>query len=831
MVSAIPLSRDEPNNLHVAAERLPASDLAAQGHLASGDNHALAMVRVADNRDRTSEVAGHRRDADGGLPSGMPSALRACSRANTWPRCSVSVAGPVDSRIEAHLGRLPARRRSLARDVRVAGALAAALAGLLLGASACIAAPDEPKRILVLHSFGLQFAPYHAFASRLRVDLAERWPHPIELHETALDTALLAEPDAELPFLAYLAALFSKRQPDLVVPIGAPAVRFVQKHREELFQTTPMVIAGVEQRHLDETALTALDTAVTHRLDFPDLVEDILQVLPQTNQLHVVLGASPLERFWQAELERELGPFADHLAVTFWSDLGFDAMRQRAARLPAGSAILYGLLLVDADGIPHEQSQALGGLRAVASAPIFGVFDSDLGMGVVGGHMIPVAGMSEKAADVVARILGGESPASIRTPPTGSAGPSFDWRELRQWHIPEARLPRGSEIHFREPGPWERYRWRIVGVALFILIQALLIVGLLANQIQRRRAERRLSESEDRLALAADDVGIWVWDSATDRVLGNARWCALFGLEPARTFSLETVMGRIHPADREEVREAVRHALTERTAYLGEFRVDLPGGARRWLSARGRPEATSPRSGGRLLGATIDITERRAAEESARDLSRRLLRSQEQERARIARELHDDMTQRLARLAIDAGNVEQTPAAREVRPAVEALRQGLVRLSDDVHAMSHRLHPAVLEDLGLVDALRAECDRCAQSSDTTVVLSVGDLPAPVAPGLALCLFRIAQEALRNALRHAQAREVKVSLASTAEGLQLAVQDDGVGFDPGAEARSRTLGLASMRERVSLLGGELDVESQLGTGTLVLAWVPLAEVEP
>lgn len=728
-------------------------------------------------------------------------------------------------------GRAFAEPRQRGRGRGVCSAIRATLAVLLLCLPGWGSAGSAPKRVLVLHSFGLQFAPYQVFASQLRAQLAERWPDPIELHEAALETALFGETQAEAPFLEYLVALYRKRPPALVVPIGGPAVRFIQKHREQLFQTTPMLIAGVDQRHLDTTALTPLDAAVANRIDLPGLVENILQLLPQTNQLYVVLGASPLERFWQSEFERELGPSAGRLAITYWSDLGFAQMRRRAALLPPGSAILYGLLLVDADGVPHEGGQALSELHAVASAPLFGVFDSDLGAGIVGGPLIPVKVLSEKAAEVAVRILGGETPADIRTPPTGPTGPLFDWRELRHWGIPEDRLPAGSELRFREPSLWERYRWRIVAVASLILVQALLIIGLVVNQARRRRAERRLSENEDRLALAADDVGIWVWDSATDQVMGNARWQEMFGLTPARTFDLETVMGRIHPADREEVRAAVQRSLAEHGAYLGEFRVELPDGTRRWLSARGRPESGAAASRGRLLGATIDITERKAAEEATRDLSRRLIQTQEQERARVARELHDDMTQRLARLAIDAAKVAQIPTDHRVREVVEGLRQGLVRLSDDVHALSHRLHPAVLEDLGLVDALRVECDQCAKGSSARVALSVGSLPSAINPDQALCLFRVAQEALRNAMRHADAREVKVSLSAPAEGLQLVVKDDGVGFDPKALAQSPTLGLASMRERISLLGGELDLESEPQVGTLVLAWVPLVGPRP
>ena len=213
---------------------------------------------------------------------------------------------------------------------------------------------------------------------------------------------------------------------------------------------------------------------------------------------------------------------------------------------------------------------------------------------------------------------------------------------------------------------------------------------------------------------------------------------------------------------------------------------------------------------------------RRRAEKEATDLSGRLLTAHEDERRRLARELHDDLTQRLARLAIDAGRMENAPAAPEgIRP----LREDLVRLSEDVHALSYRLHPSVLDDLGLVEALRAECDRVARHGALRVEVDARDVPEALPAEASLCLFRVAQEALSNAARHARASAVTVVLSPSRMGLQLAVSDNGSGFDPARSRERASLGLASMRERVRLLQGELDIESTAGRGTTVVAWVP------
>jgi signal transduction histidine kinase len=150
----------------------------------------------------------------------------------------------------------------------------------------------------------------------------------------------------------------------------------------------------------------------------------------------------------------------------------------------------------------------------------------------------------------------------------------------------------------------------------------------------------------------------------------------------------------------------------------------------------------------------------------------------------------------------------------------------LVRLSEDVHALSYQLHPSVLEDLGLVAALKAEGEHFTRRESIPVEVKVREIPEPVPRSAALCLFRVAQEALRNVARHARARTVEVSLHGLEGGLQLAVRDDGCGFDPAAQRDRPSLGLASMRERVHLLDGELDIDSAPGHGTTILAWVPL-----
>jgi signal transduction histidine kinase len=210
-----------------------------------------------------------------------------------------------------------------------------------------------------------------------------------------------------------------------------------------------------------------------------------------------------------------------------------------------------------------------------------------------------------------------------------------------------------------------------------------------------------------------------------------------------------------------------------------------------------------------------------------RDLSARLINAEESERARLAHALHDDVSQRLAMLAIEAALKERGLAdAGAGREALRAMRDDLARISEDVHSLSYAFHPAVLHDLGLAEALKAECDRFSRLEAIPVKLKADGVPDHLPPEVALGLFRVAQEALRNVVRHARARSAIVSIQHEDDALRLSVEDDGVGFDPAQPRSAPSLGHASMRQRMRILHGELEIDSAPGLGTKVLAWAPL-----
>ena len=359
-----------------------------------------------------------------------------------------------------------------------------------------------------------------------------------------------------------------------------------------------------------------------------------------------------------------------------------------------------------------------------------------------------------------------------------------------------------------------------------------LVAQVFSNALAREHQEHKLLQSQARLAASADLAGLAYYEVDFREGVAHVddRLRDLCGIPADRSkglAALEFWMEQIHPDDRERVlglRRQLHAGELERLSV--EYRFPHPTRGERWIHHVGRVARRD--ASGRTLrsfGVLRDITEAKQAEEAMRDLSWRLIRAHEDERALLARELHDDVTQRLAVLAIDMGRAELAAPDGAQADVMRSVRTELVRLSEDIHSLAYQLHPSVLEELGLVEALRAEGERRGRQGRLAVAMDLERLPALAGKEAQLCLFRVAQEALTNVARHAGTGAASVTLRQADGGLLLAVSDRGVGFDPARPREGRSLGLASMRERLHLVSGTLDIETAPGRGTTVVAWVP------
>lgn len=367
-----------------------------------------------------------------------------------------------------------------------------------------------------------------------------------------------------------------------------------------------------------------------------------------------------------------------------------------------------------------------------------------------------------------------------------------------------------------------------------LVTQLQLVAQALAHALALSRAEEAYRTSETRAEAAADlaDLAFLEVDFGAGILTTDDRLADLLGVTPTRQEGLQPIqfwVEHLHPDDAPHALDVRRQVIEgEREQFLIEYRYMHPSRGERWIQHVAR--ATVRDAAGRAVRTVSvlrDITRSKRNEQDVHDLSRRMIRAHEEERAALARELHDDVSQRLAVLAINVGRAELATPQGEQAEAMRAVREGLVRLSDDVHSLAYQLHPAILEELGLAEALRTEGER-HRSRGLHVWVHLDPSLAAVDDDLALCLFRVTQEALNNVTRHAEATVATVRLRRTDDGLLLAVSDNGVGFDPADPKTTGSLGLVSMRERARLVNGTLEIESAPGRGTTVIAWVPAEE---
>lgn len=368
--------------------------------------------------------------------------------------------------------------------------------GILFSASVN-AVSANPKRIVLLQSNGPNFKPWSEYAKAFRQELERQAFLPIAVQSFPISIGSDSE-RAERQLVAYLNELFPDNAlPDLIVTFGAPAAAFVQRNRAELFPSTPLLLAAIDQRRVRDLSLTENDAVVPVWIDIPALFENILQILPQTKTIAVVTGNSPNDKFWVEEIKSRLESLSGRVELRFLNELSFEEVLKQTANLPKNSAIFWVQPQVDASGATHEGESALRRLYATANAPIFSHDDAFFNGEIVGGPMTSVTQGSRVGAAVAVRILAGEKPGQIATPALQYGPAKFDWRELNRWNISESLLPKPNEVLFRRPSAWEVYRWQVLAVSAAILIQAALIIGLL---YERRR--RLLAEVESRQRMA-----------------------------------------------------------------------------------------------------------------------------------------------------------------------------------------------------------------------------------------------------------------------------------------------------------------------------------------
>jgi PAS domain S-box-containing protein len=686
------------------------------------------------------------------------------------------------------------------------------------------AAEPTAKTVLVLFS---SFGRTTDYLDSLERPIRARVPGQITFYEAYLDDSQ-AEYESSWGIEAEVfRRRYARLKLDLVIAAYPQAVLFAQQYRDKIFPGVPIVFTGISTKLLEERKLWPGMTGVVEKIGVPETVDLALHLHPETTTVAIIAGTSAWDQRWLTAAHSELVHYGKVKEIDVTGSPS-DQMVARVATLPPHTVVLYQMQ-------PHRSSQpTIGALDLLPSAsqhfPTYSVFPSDcLNHGCIGGVDIDSTETMLRTEEIAIRVLLGEQPEVIPVAVNSHHQVRVDWRALQRWHISESALPTGTLILYRPPSFWESYRRYVIGTVVVIAFLLLLIAGLLWERTRSRKAEAHLRESEKRFRVMADTTPslVWMCDPKGKVTYLNERSTAFTGSDSAAGYSYSWT-AYVHPDDLKNVKDGMSQELKDHRSFSREYRLRRNDGVYRWMFDVASPRVNGDGSFAGFIGSAIDVTEQKLAQQALEQVSGQLIEAQEKERSRIARDLHDDICQRLALLSmeIEQANRVSSRSPAHATQSLEEIRRHCSEIAGDVQSLSHQLHSSKLEYLGVAAAIRGFCHEFSRQHELSIAFTEENVPCHLPKDISLCLFRVVQEALHNAVKYSGVGQFAVELTATPDDIQLAVSDSGRGFDVEEARKNRGLGLVSMQERVHLVHGQFSVESKPGMGTRVLAIVPL-----
>ncbi len=386
-------------------------------------------------------------------------------------------------------------------------------------------------------------------------------------------------------------------------------------------------------------------------------------------------------------------------------------------------------------------------------------------------------------------------------------------------------------VHGRGPFVEPGESVNVLSLQFFLVFAATPFLFLAVLVEERQQGEEKLRKSEERFRLAAQagKMFAYEWNAKTDVLVRSEQSAQVLGMDEAGATTGQQVLAKVHPDDRERLMDAIAKLSPEKPRLEISYRMLRSDGSAVWVGRTSRAHFDAQRRMLRIVGMVEDITEQKLAEEALSSLSRRLIKAQEQERRRIARELHDDLGQRMALLQIGLEQFEHGTAGltSQARVQLQDVAEVASDLSSDLHNLSHQLHPVKLDLQGLVAAMSSLCGELSKQHGVKINFVHYDVPGEIREDVALCVFRVVQEALRNVVKHSGTLDAAVELRGRGEGIDVCISDYGTGFSPEAVRGKGGLGLVSMAERLRLVGGHFSIESEPSRGARIRARIPQA----
>jgi len=700
-----------------------------------------------------------------------------------------------------------------------------ALVSLGGGAISCAAEPTSAKNILLLYSFSdpTVYAPADSLKSAIR----NRISVPVDFYVEYLESQRFENAGYERNLAQAMRVAYEGKKLDVVIAFSYPALEFAVAYRQTIFPGVPIVFADVNAARLEDRPAWPGVTGITINTDVRGTIDLALLLHPDTESIAVITNDSPFERYWLGRVHKELVRYQGRVKEIDLVGPANAELLARVAGLPPNTIALFQLA-------PQESSQPVISVYDTLAAigqrlPTYCIFPTlCVNHGGIGGTSSDEKEQSAGVAELARRILHGEPPDSIPVMHGSVAKNVVDWRQLRRWRIPDSALPAGTLVMYREPTLWERSKSYIIAAIAVILAQSLLIAGLLWQRARKRKAEAVLRESEQRFRVMADSTPslIWMCDEKANITYLNDKRVAFKANDGADGYG-DTWKSYVHPDDLQTVLLINRKALQTQKSFSKEYRLLRRDGVYRWMFDVASPRLNGDGSFAGFIGSAIDVTEQKIAQEALEKVSGQLIEAQEKERTRIARELHDDICQRLALLSMELEQANRDRGYQDTKQRLQDIRQHCSEIADDVQLLSHQLHSSKLDYLGIVAAIKGFCREFAKRHNADIEFTDQNVPADLPREVSLCLFRITQEALHNALKYSGTSQCGVSLSGSKDEIRLVVQDYGAGFDVENARMGGGLGLVSMQERANLVRGAFHVRSSPGKGTTVSVTVPLS----
>jgi len=479
-----------------------------------------------------------------------------------------------------------------------------------------LSATSEPKTVLAIYSEQRLLPAMQTLDTALRNGLAvETSPNLTYLSEY-LDFGRFGGPAYDKLVSDFLRTKYSGQSIDVVIAVGPLAMPFLYRHRDDLFGGIPVVFLGVAREAVEAQTLPANFVGVPVAVDPVRTVRLALGLQPDAPEIVIVSGTSEYDRAWEPAWHRDLPQLHTSIPIRYLTGLALDDVLRQLSHLAPNTIVYCPSFFRDGAGKIYIPSRALHRMAEASSAPVYGSYNTYVGVGVVGGYVFEIEDVGRQAAGLVRQILNGEKINPQDLPAMVPSHYLVDWRQLRRWNLAEGKLPPGTVVLYREIGPWQLYRRYIIGGIALVLAETLLILGLLWQRAKRKEVETNLVITSDRFRMAVESgksVG-WDFNLKTGQDFWFGGLSTMFGI-PSDQFigRREDFYRYVHPEDRESVAKAVAEAKQSRKNYVSEFRVVRSDGTIRWVTAMGKFYYGSKGDPERMLGIATDITDRKRA--------------------------------------------------------------------------------------------------------------------------------------------------------------------------------------------------------------------------